>query len=56
MNPIEAAEFSELLVSTTIHNRTVEELVVPDQYERVSKFSAARLVAEEAAAGAVVDL
>lgn len=54
VNPIEAVEFSELLVATTIHNSTVEQLVLPTQFERVSKFSATKLVEEEG--GAVVDL
>ncbi len=47
MNPIEAVEFSELLVASTIHSATVEELVKPEQFERVNKFSASKLIAGE---------
>ncbi len=38
INPIESVEFSELLVASTVHGASVEQLVKPDQIERVEKF------------------
>ena len=41
VNPIEKVERSSLIVATTIHNTTAEELVKPQELERVTKWSPA---------------
>jgi len=39
MNPIEKVERSILIVATTIQDRKAEELIKPEQWERVSTYS-----------------
>jgi len=39
VNPIEKVERSTLIVATTIHGKSVEELVVESEYERVKTYS-----------------
>ncbi len=49
VNPIEKVERSTLIVATTIHGRPAEELVKPEQLERVKQFSPGLFVAGAAA-------
>jgi len=41
VNPIEKVERSTLIVATTIHGKSVQELVAESEYERVQLYSSA---------------
>lgn len=46
VNPIERVERSTMLVATTIHNVTAQELLAPAQLERFTTFSGPKLIEE----------
>lgn len=52
INPIEKVERSNLIVATTIHGRSAEELVKPEQLERVRTYSPGLFIGGGGGAGA----